>query len=158
MCVSGVPETPRYTANGCRPQQSRMPDYDTTSKKPLCQWYFDTPKGETSVTIQPARSCDNGEQIKQWAIEGGGIALKSIWDVVDELNSGLLIPVLEKYTPDYNSKSSYISSDLYIAYQDREYVPSRQAQFTKCVKQYFDELKSRSDILQNYLAPIAWSR
>lgn len=122
-------------------------------RKPLSKWYFDTPKGEISVTIQPARSCDDGEQIKQWAIDGGGIALKSIWDVVDELNSGLLLPVLDEYTPDYNSKGSSMGSDLYIAYQDREYVPKRQAVFIEFVKQYFEEFKLRSNILQNYLAP-----
>lgn len=120
-------------------------------RKPLFKWYFDTPKGETSLTIRPARSCDDGEQIKQWAIDGGGIALKSIWDVIDELNSGLLIRVLDKYNPDYNSKKTEISTDLYIAYQDREYIPKRQAAFIKYVKQYFEELKLRSNILQNYL-------
>jgi len=122
-------------------------------RKPLSKWYFDSPNGEISVTIQPARSCDDGEQIKQWAIDGGGIVLKSIWDVVDELNAGLLVPVLEQFDPDYNSKKSFMSSDLYIAYQDREYVPKRQAEFTKFVKQYFEEFKLRSDLLQSYLVP-----
>lgn len=121
-------------------------------RKPLSKWYFDTPDGETSVLIQPARSCDDGEQIKQWAIDDGGIALKSIWDVVDELNSGQLVPILDKYKPDYNSKSSSMSSDLYVAYQDREYVPNRQAAFIKYVKQYFEELKKQSSLLQKYLA------
>jgi len=46
-----------------------------------------------------------------------------------------------------------MSSDLYIAYQDREYVPKRQAVFIEFVKQYFEEFKLRSNILQNYLAP-----
>ena len=120
-------------------------------RKPLTKWYFDTPEGEISAVIQSARSCDDGEQIKQWAINGGGIALKSIWDVVEELNAGLLVPVLEKYSPDYNSKRSSMSSDLYIAYQDRAYVPKRQSVFIEFVKQHFEELKLSSNILQSYL-------
>jgi len=120
-------------------------------RKPLSKWYFDTPKGEISLLIQPARSCDDGEQVKQWAIDGGGIALKSIWDVADELSSGQLLPVLEKFSPDYNSKSSLMSADLFIAYQDRQYVPKRQAVFIEFVKEYFEKLKLRSNILQNYL-------
>jgi len=117
-------------------------------RRPLSKWYFDTPKGETSIMIQPARCCDDGAQVKQWAIDGGGIALKSIWDVVDELKSGLLISVLEKYKPDYNSKTSSMSSDLYIAYQEREYLPKRQAAFIEYVKQYFEQFKLRSNILE----------
>ena len=45
-----------------------------------------------------------------------------------------------------------MSSDLYVAYQDREYVPNRQAAFIKYVKQYFEELKKQSSLLQKYLA------
>lgn len=120
-------------------------------RKPLSKWYFDTPEGEISAVIEPARSCDDGEQIKQWAIMGGGIALKSIWDVAEELNSGLLVPVLEKYTPDYNSKRKSMSSDLFVAYQDRVYVPKRQAVFIEFVKHHFEELKLRSNILRSYL-------
>jgi len=98
--------------------------------------------------IQPARCCDDGAQVKQWAIDGGGIALKSIWDVVDELNAGLLIPVLDKYKADYNSKTSPMSSDLYIAYQEREYLPKRQAAFIEFVKHYFEQFKLRSKYLE----------
>jgi len=125
----------------------------TQIRKPLSKWYFDTPKGEISLIVQPARSCDDGAQIRQWAIDGGGIALKSLWDIADELDSGLLIPVLDKYNPDYNSKASSMSSDLYIAYQQREYLPERQAVFIKFVKQYFEQIISRSNVLENYLTP-----
>lgn len=119
-------------------------------RKPLSKWYFDTPNGETSISIQPSRSCDDGEQIKQWAIGGAGIAMKSFWDVLDELESGQLTTVLDEYSPDYNSKKSSIDSDLYITYNERKYVPNRQSAFVEFVREYFEELKSRTKILDNY--------
>jgi len=107
-------------------------------RTPMSKWYFDTPQGEKSLVILPNRSCDDGAQVKQWAIEGAGIALKSYWDVVDELNTKQLVTVLDQLKPDYRSKKIPVGADLLIAYQDRKYVPKRTREFIKYVKQYFD--------------------
>jgi len=112
-------------------------------KTPLSKWFFDTPEGEKSLVIKPARSCDDGALIRQWAVDGGGIALKSIWDVADDLKAGRLVTLLDDCNPDYQSKGLSIGADLFIAYPDRKYVPNRTREFIKALKHYFKELGVR---------------
>lgn len=106
-------------------------------RTPLSKWYFDTPQGEKSLVIQPSRSCDDGAQIREWAVEGAGIALKSYWDVVDDLNANRLSTILDQYNPDYRRKKIPVGTDLFITYQDRKYVPIRVREFVKKLKTYF---------------------
>jgi len=42
-------------------------------RTPMSKWYFDTPQGEKSIVIVPARSCDDGAQVRQWAVEGADL-------------------------------------------------------------------------------------
>jgi len=106
-------------------------------RTPKSKWFFQTPKGEKSLLIDPARSCDDGAQIREWAIEGGGIALKSVWDVVDDLQAGRLVSVLDECKPDYQSKRGSVGADLYVAFQDRKYIPERTRLFIDKLKQHF---------------------
>lgn len=113
------------------------------ARTPKSKWYFDTEEGEKSVVVQSSRSCDDGAQIRQWAIQGAGIALKAYWDVADDLGSGRLVTLLDRFNPDYQSKAHSIGSDLYVAYQDRKYVPSRTREFIKALNTYFSEYLKR---------------
>lgn len=107
-------------------------------RTPMSKWFFNTPEGEQSITISPSRSCDDGAQIRRWAVEGAGIALKSYIDVALDLKAKRLVTVLDKYSPDYQSKKLSIGADLYVAYQDRRYIPKRIELFTKTLKAYFE--------------------
>lgn len=109
-------------------------------RTPMTKWFFDTPQGEKSIVIRPARSCDDGAQVRQWAVDGAGIALKSYWDVVNDLKANRLVTVLEEFKPNYRSKKTPFGTDLLIAYQDRRYVPHRTREFIKYAKRYFAEL------------------
>ncbi|HRH74262.1 MAG TPA: LysR substrate-binding domain-containing protein, partial [Zoogloea sp.] len=42
-------------------------------------------------------SANNGEIVRQWAIDGHGIILRSTWDIGDEIDTGVLVPVLPRY-------------------------------------------------------------
>jgi len=106
-------------------------------RTPMTTWYFDTPEGERSIIIDPSCSCDDGALIRQWALQGKGIALKAIWDVANDLSAGRLVTVLDKYNPDYQSKKKKIGSDLYIAYQDKRYLPKRTKKFIDYTIAYF---------------------
>ncbi|MFK7862142.1 MAG: substrate binding domain-containing protein [Granulosicoccus sp.] len=108
-------------------------------RTPMSKWYFSTPDGEIFITINPSRSCDDGAQIRNWAVEGAGIALKSYWDVAVDLSANRLVTVLDDFSPDYQSKYLSIGADLYIAYQDRKYLPKRISEFTKTLKEYFQQ-------------------
>ncbi len=113
-------------------------------RTPMTTWYFDTPEGEKSMVIHSSRSCDDGALVRQWALQGAGIALKSIWDVVDDLNADRLITVLDSCNPDYQSKKTTIGSDLYIAYQDRHYLPKRTRKFIEYMKSYFQDFEMKT--------------
>jgi LysR family transcriptional activator of dmlA len=42
-------------------------------------------------------SCNNGEIIRRWAMDGHGIILRSMWDVGSDLKKGRLVRVLPGY-------------------------------------------------------------
>jgi len=137
LCAS-----PEYLARCGRPKNySELTNHSCLimvhAKRPLVKWFFQTPDGEKSLTVPTTRSCDDGAQIRQWAADGAGIALKSYWDVANDLAAGNLVTVLEEFKPDYQSKNLSIGSDLYVAYQDRKYVPNRTREFIKVLKNHF---------------------
>lgn len=107
------------------------------NKTPMSKWYFDTSKGEKSISIVASRSCDDGAQVRQWALDGAGIALKSYWDIADDLNANRLITILDRYSPDYQSKKRAVGANLVIAYQNREYLPLRTREFIKKIRTHF---------------------
>lgn len=51
-----------------------------------------------TLRIEPALACNDGRVIKQWALDGHGIMLRSEWDVAAELLSGALCRVLVDHT------------------------------------------------------------
>lgn len=117
-------------------------------RTPMSKWYFATPQGEKSLVIQPSRSCDDGALVRQWAVDGAGIALKSYWDVANDIDTNRLVTILDKFRPDYRSKKVSVKPDLQIAYQDRTYVPLRTHEFIKQTKRYFDEFRIKLKLNQ----------
>ncbi len=63
---------------------------------PMAEWRFGSGSGETSVRVHGHCVCDDGEAVQALALAGAGIALKSIWDVGDDLESGRLVQVLPR--------------------------------------------------------------
>lgn len=61
------------------------------------RWKLSGPAGEESVRVKGALSTNNGELVHQWAIDGHGIILRSIWDVGRSLDDGRLARVLPDY-------------------------------------------------------------
>lgn len=106
-------------------------------RTPMTKWFFQTSLGEKSINITPVRSCDDGAQVREWAVRGAGIALKSLWDVADDLKTGRLVTLLDDQQPDYQSKKLSIGSDLYVAYPNRDYMPKRTKEFIIKLKEYF---------------------
>jgi LysR family transcriptional activator of dmlA len=50
------------------------------------------------VRVTGPLSTNNGELVHQWAIDGHGIILRSIWDVGPSLAAGRLARVLPEYS------------------------------------------------------------
>jgi LysR family transcriptional activator of dmlA len=61
------------------------------------RWTLHGPQGEETVKVSGPLSASNGEIVHQWAIDGHGITLRSIWDVGTSLERGDLVRVLPDY-------------------------------------------------------------
>lgn len=84
-------------------------------------WQFEI-NGEISlVSIAQTVEIENSEFIKMVAINGGGITYLPEPLVINELNNGILVPVLSKYT-----KSEF---EISLYYQPRKTMPKKIATF-----------------------------
>ncbi len=61
------------------------------------RWELDGPEGRVAIKVSGPLSANNGEIVRQWAIDGHGIILRSTWDICDEIDTGVLVPVLPGY-------------------------------------------------------------
>jgi LysR family transcriptional regulator, transcriptional activator for dmlA len=61
------------------------------------RWKLQGPGGAETVRVNGPLSANNGEIVRQWAIDGHGIILRSVWDVGPSLASGALARVLPQY-------------------------------------------------------------
>jgi DNA-binding transcriptional LysR family regulator len=61
-------------------------------------WQFEGPGGETAtVRVAGPLVTNSGEVAHEWALEGGGLVLKSIWDVGPDIEAGRLEVALADY-------------------------------------------------------------
>ncbi len=65
----------------------------------VTMWKFNVPimDKQESIRISPKLASNDGRVIKQWALEGQGIILRSEWDVAAELKNGTLVQLLSDY-------------------------------------------------------------
>ena len=57
-------------------------------------WRLRSGAQEKSVKVRGPLSANNGEMAVQWAVDGRGIVLRSLWDVGAHLRAGRLVQVL----------------------------------------------------------------
>ncbi|HET9629699.1 MAG TPA: LysR family transcriptional regulator [Novosphingobium sp.] len=58
-------------------------------------WRFSRAAGQpVTVRIRPVMSSNDGEIVREWALLGSGIMVRSEWDVADDLAAGRLVEVL----------------------------------------------------------------
>lgn len=56
-------------------------------------------RGQATVRIHPALSSNDGAVVRQWALAGQGIAIRSEWDVAADLAQGRLKQLLPNWEP-----------------------------------------------------------
>jgi len=84
--------------------------------------YKDSDGKPGSVRVGGRYVCDNWEVLREWALAGLGIALKSTWDVRRHLSSGALVSLL----PGYNFDSDVA---IYAVYPHRRHLPAKTRAF-----------------------------
>ncbi len=84
-------------------------------------WHFKGEKALEGVRVSGDLTSNSTEVIAEWAFAGMGLAMKSTWDVEDEIRDGRLVVVLSEYVIQ--------SHGLYVLYPDRQYLPARVRTF-----------------------------
>jgi len=112
----GTPHVPEdLTAHNCI---MAMPHGDFSST-----WEYRDLQGKSgSVRVSGKFACDSWEIMREWAVSGLGIAIKSTWDVRRHLEDGTLIPLCPGYTfgPDVA---------IYAVYPHRRHLPAKTRVF-----------------------------
>lgn len=65
-------------------------------------WRFGSGKKQEAVTVRGNKTVNDGSLVRQWALDGHGIILKSELDVIEDVVSGKLIALLEEFAPPPN--------------------------------------------------------
>ena len=94
-------------------------------------WGYRAPDGKpASVRVAGRYACDNWEVLREWALAGLGIALKSTWDVRRHLEDGSLVSLLPGYT---------FASDvaIYAVYPHRRHLPAKTRAFIEFLAESF---------------------
>ena len=63
------------------------------------RWTLETPEGPQTLRVAGTMDSNNGEVLRQWCLAGQGLALKSLWEIAEDLNAGRLQIVLPEYPP-----------------------------------------------------------
>lgn len=86
----GTPRTlDELPAHRCIPIRERDQDF--------ARWDLVGPTGAESVRVSGPLTANQGGVVRQWALDGHGIILRSTWDVQDDLAAGRLMQLLPAY-------------------------------------------------------------
>jgi DNA-binding transcriptional LysR family regulator len=94
-------------------------------------WDYRGPDGKPgSVRVNGRYACDNWEVLREWALAGLGVALKSTWDVRRHLEDGSLVSLLPGYT---------FATDvaIYAVYPHRRHLPAKTRAFIEFLAESF---------------------
>jgi DNA-binding transcriptional LysR family regulator len=121
LAAHGIPHTPEDLAkHNC-----------LITSEFVSNWEYKAPDGRAaSVRVQGRYACDNWEVLREWALAGLGIALKSTWDVYRQLQDGSLIALLPGY-------AFYSDVAIYAVYPHRRFLPAKTRVFIEFLAQSF---------------------
>ncbi|SMY07025.1 LysR family transcriptional regulator [Flavimaricola marinus] len=63
------------------------------------RWRLQTPAGPERFSVSGHFECDDGDVLTDWALAGHGIALKPVFEVMEHLRTGRLVPVATQTPP-----------------------------------------------------------
>lgn len=76
---------------------------------PFGVWQLRNKEGHHAIKVTGPLSSNHGEIVHQWCLDGQGIALRSRWDVSENIASGHLVQVLPEYYQPANVWAVYVS-------------------------------------------------
>ena len=81
------------------------------------RWTLEGPDGPVTLRVAGTMDANNGEVLRDWCLAGHGLALKSLWEIVDDLNEDRLRVVLPGFPPQGHA--------FYALYPHSRYLPAR---------------------------------
>jgi DNA-binding transcriptional LysR family regulator len=94
-------------------------------------WEYKSPAGKRgSIRVTGRYACDNWEVLREWAVAGLGVALKSTWDVRRQLEDGSLVALLPGY--DFGTDVG-----IYAVYPHRRHLPAKTRVFIDFLAESF---------------------
>jgi len=113
LAAHGTPRTPDELA-----QHNCLVTDDFVSS-----WEYKDPAGRAAAArVQGRYASDNWEVLREWALAGLGIALKSTWDIYRQLQDGSLVALFPGYT--FHSDVA-----IYAVYPHRRFLPAKTRVF-----------------------------
>lgn len=103
---------------------------------PMTAWTLDGPGGEVTVPID-SPLCGDGHLCRRWALAGLGITMKSLFDVIDDIESGRLVRVLPG--------STGRGGAIHAVFPSRRFLPARVRVVDAAITAAFDERARRCD-------------
>lgn len=119
----GMPQTLEHlNTHRCIPIRERDQDFG--------RWELEGPDGLVSIKVSGPLSANNGEIVRQWAIDGHGVILRSSWDIRREIDAGLLVPVLPQY---------FQQADVWAVYPSRLSVSAKVRVCVEFLEAWFEK-------------------
>lgn len=97
---------------------------------PFGIWQLQNKEGEHAIKVTGPLSSNHGEIVHQWCLDGQGIALRSWWDVCDNIASGHLVHVLPEY---------YQPANIWVVYVSRLATSAKVRITVEFLRHYFAE-------------------
>lgn len=92
-------------------------------------WTFRQNGKNVTLKVQGNMVCNDGAVLYDWALEGRGLAWRSMWEVGTEIESGKLVTVLDDYAAPGN--------DIYAIFAQRQHLPLRIRAFVDFLRRAF---------------------
>jgi DNA-binding transcriptional LysR family regulator len=130
-----VVASPEYLQKNGRP--TRLEDLQKhncltfTSEGSQRGWSFKENGKNIQHKVEGNMNCNDGAVLHQWAIEGKGLAWRSMWEVGNDIKSGKLVSVLDEFiSPD---------NDIYAVFAQRRHLPLRTRAFIDFLRQQYSQ-------------------
>lgn len=107
------------------------------SGQPLNEWYFEINNKRQLIKVAPHLSCSDGEVIRHWAVQGHGIAFKSLIDIREDLSKNKLVLLLDEYVRGFNHSDTEVVG-VQAIYASRQYLPMQVKVFLTYFEQWLN--------------------
>ena len=92
-------------------------------------WTFRQNGKNVVLKVQGSMACNDGAVLHDWAVQGRGLAWRSMWEVGGEIESGKLLTVLDEFAAPGN--------DIYAVFAQRQHLPLRVRAFVDFLRRAF---------------------